>query len=208
MVNRHATADGTIVGPIELWPSRTTMSDFETLSQVLADASAELPTAEVHGLMSALVCVPGEPRIAVLHGEVLGPHASAPQAEGCRSALAEVWTQTLDTLAENDFTFEPLLPSDGVPLAERTLALGEWCTGYLAGLGLAGVKPYERSFSGEAGEFLHDLLQMSQIEPDPDANEDSEADYTELVEYVRIGVMLLREELELVGRENPVGQLH
>lgn len=184
------------------------MPTFERLHRVLSDASAELPTSEVHGLMSALVCVPGESRIAVLHGEVLGPMASDPGAEGCRTVLAEAWSETAAQLDEDDFAFEPMLPDDRVPLADRTRALGSWCTGYLAGLGLAGIQPYERSFSGEAGEFLRDLMEMSRIEPDPTADEDSETDYTELVEYVRVGVMLLREELELAGHSHVTPQLH
>ena len=33
-------------------------------------------------------------------------------------------------------------------------------------------------------------------------------DYTELVEYVRVGVMLLREELELASHSHVAPQLH
>ena len=47
------------------------MASFEHFSEALAQSESPLPPAEVHGLMSALVCVPGVGRMSVLQGEVL-----------------------------------------------------------------------------------------------------------------------------------------
>jgi uncharacterized protein len=184
------------------------MQDFDDLTRALTDASAELDAAEVHGLLSALACIPGDSRIAVLLGEVFGPAVSEPSVAPCRAVLGEVWDATHRALADTDFEFEPLLPDDETSLADRTRALGEWCAGYLAGLGLGGVRMFEQDFSPEAGEFMRDLQEMSRIEPDPDVDDETESAYVELVEYVRVGVMLLGEELEAAGRRAPVGVLH
>ena len=63
-------------------------------------------------------------------------------------------------------------------------------------------------FSDESTEFLHDLNEMSRIEPDLTSDEESEAAYAELVEYVRVGVMLLSEEVQRGVAKSDTDTLH
>lgn len=184
------------------------MLNFDTLSRALQQADAGLPAAEVHGLLSALVCVPGGKRLAVVQGEVLGPRLDEPQSQHCRAMLEDTWDATVAALDAGDFGFDLMLPDDAQPLLERTEALGAWCAGFLAGLGLAGVRGHEQRFSEDAHEFLVDLQEMSRIEADPEDSEEGETAFAELVEYLRVGVMLLREELGAAVDTAALGRLH
>jgi uncharacterized protein len=185
------------------------MANFQELSEVLSNCKSELPTSEVHGLLSALVCVPGQSRMAVLQGEVLGHAVEDPSAALVRDALEHTWRHTSEALDSSECTFDLLLPDDECSLDYRAEALGSWCTGFLAGLGLAGVGEHHKSLSTDAREFLDDLREMSRLDADMDDGDESEAAYAELVEYLRVGVLLLREEIgELAANHAGIGRLH
>ena len=147
--------------------------------------------------------------MAVLQGEVLGPQIDAPGAAPVRAVLQQAWEHTTESLDASECTFDLMLPDDEEPLVQRTAALGSWCHGFLAGLGLAGVGDHHKSLSGDAREFLDDVQEMSRIESDPDEDDEAEAAYAELVEYLRVGVLLLREEIGSLAANNAaIGRLH
>ena len=95
--------------------------------------------------------------------------------------------------------FELLLPEDEQPIDARTAALAQWCQGFLYGLG-AGAVPDASELPGEVGEIVRDLIEISRAGVDAAQDEESnEAAYAELVEFVRVGVQLLFEELAVAA---------
>ena len=108
--------------------------------------------------------------------------------------LRRLGRETEEQLADPGLAFRPLLPDDMEPLDVRVEALGEWCEGFLLGVGLGGVAR-QGELSANVQEILRDLQEISKVSWDVEADEDAEASYVELVEYVRVGVMLMREEL-------------
>ncbi|MBV8975363.1 MAG: UPF0149 family protein, partial [Sinobacteraceae bacterium] len=71
----------------------------------------------------------------------------------------------------------------------------QWCQGFLYGLG-AGAITDATVLPGDVGEIVRDLTEISRAGVDASQEaESNEAAYTELVEFVRVGVQLLFEEL-------------
>ena len=92
-------------------------------------------------------------------------------------------------------SFEVLLPGDEQPIAARATALGQWCQGFLYGLGTSAIDDVTR-LPGEVGEIVRDLSEITRIGVDGSESLESNEDaYAELVEFVRVGVQLLFEEL-------------
>ncbi|MEW7976408.1 MAG: UPF0149 family protein [Candidatus Sedimenticola endophacoides] len=93
----------------------------------------------------------------------------------------------------------PPAAAGGGALTERAGALAEWCQGFLYGIGLAGPLDPE-TLSREAREALNDLAEITHIDLDAPGGDDEEQEQeeqalTEIVEFVRAAVLLLREEL-------------
>ena len=88
------------------------------------------------------------------------------------------------------------MPDDNSSLPERSAALIEWCEGFLSGLGIAGVTDFER-LSFECRELIHDLYKICRLDVGDmeDTGEDEEAAFVELIEYVRMGTMMLHDEM-------------
>jgi uncharacterized protein YgfB (UPF0149 family) len=111
-----------------------------------------------------------------------------------RRALAEQAEALHAALAGAELDFAPVLPDDEAPLTERAAALARWCEGYLYGIALADAEAL-RTLAGDAREALADFAQIACASGAANDTESDETAYAELVEFVRVGVQLVYEEL-------------
>lgn len=175
-------------------------------SQALARARAALGAAECHGLLCGMLCGVEEQAPQRWLEEVLGPQQRVHKGKDeCRDALLKVLTDTVRTLCSGQCDFSPLLPDDDTGLGVRSEALAAWCSGFLYGLGSAG-EDIQARLSKDALEVLSDFSEVTRLRTDAEESESSEADYSEIVEYMRVGVMLIFEELR--GRPRPGDGAH
>ncbi len=110
-----------------------------------------------------------------------------------QSALSALFELTLNQLQADDFSFELLLPDDAVDLSQRLLALSNWCAAFLSSLAAAGLSQVHLQ-DESVGEFIHDVEKISRVDEHSDGTEGEEADFMELTEYVRAGVMMLHQQ--------------
>jgi len=108
-------------------------------------------------------------------------------------ALRRLYRDCRGALDDPDLGFEPLLPAPEVPVEERADALVDWCRGFLGGVGLSGSA--KQSLSADANEVLADLGRIAASRFDYDNAEEDETALSEVLEFVRVGVMLLHTEL-------------
>ena len=130
-------------------------------------------------------------------------------AEGAFNAFETFYQETLSDLQDISFLFKPLLPDDELPLGERLVAVSEWCTNYLSGLGEGMGAEFEVSEDGK--EALQNISAIGQISTDFEADadeEEGEKDYLELVEYVRIAVQLIFTDLDPAASTEPAPTIH
>ncbi len=97
-----------------------------------------------------------------------------------------------EELLSEDLRFMPLLPDDEVPVELRVGALAEWCAAFLAGFAALG----QMACSEEEEEILEDLAAISAADIDGLEAEEAERLYTEIVEYIRVTVLLLLQPAE------------
>ena len=109
------------------------------------------------------------------------------------------------TLCSGQCNFVPLLPDDNAGLGVRSEALADWCSGFLYGIGSA-ENDVEARLSKDALEVLSDFSEVTRLISDAKETEAAEADYSEIVEYMRVGVMLIFEELQ--GGPQPGDTVH
>lgn len=168
--------------------------DYEELERALSAAEIELPPAEVHGIITGIVSVPGARAPGSLFfGE--RKVAPTPEVEQFLRLVAALQEDIRSRLQGVEFEFQPLLPPADAELAQRVEALGVWARGYVLGLGAAGVSEPER-LKGEVGEFLLDATRIGEAEMDEDETlEHQERELAEIVEYLRAGVQLVYDQL-------------
>lgn len=173
------------------------MVSFDQVDAALRDA--DMQAAEAHGMLVGMVCAAGQVSVPDWWAQVYeqGEGQVAPNRPEVIDLMA---AETLDGLLEASGTFDLMLPDDEDALELRADALHEWCHGFLYGYGVAGGRDVAQ-LPEESAELLRDMGQFAQarFELGEDAEED-ELSYSELVEYLRVGVMLLIETLYPIDR--------
>ncbi|MDO6565184.1 UPF0149 family protein [Amphritea sp. 1_MG-2023] len=164
---------------------------YEICDVLIAEDSMTSSAAELHGLLCGYLSAGARfNHEAWLKLAMELTDISDFRHESSKLAFTDLYDGVVAQLEQSDFGFQLMLPDDDLSMAERAEALGCWCQGYLSGFGLQGGHTNE-SLSGELKEALSDMAQIAQIELEPDADEDNEADLMELQEYVRISSMMI-----------------
>ncbi len=184
-------------------------SGYDELGSVLQPTGVLSSVAELHGTLSGVLCTdPAGAREKWLSSMSAGMDGEVTLTEASESSLGRVYGTTRAALESSDMTFYPLLPSDEAPLQERARALALWCQGFLHGMSLGSI-PDESRLSAEANEVVTDFAEITKAELDEDEDpEEAEEAYAELVEFVRVGVQLLFEELTRASASNTRRTLH
>jgi uncharacterized protein len=176
-------------------------AEYTEIQQALQAAHSVAEASEAHGTLAGCLCATVAYRFEDWLAEILPDGRADPQAT---QTLRELFERTAVALGADEMQFSPLLPTDAEPIDARASALGLWCQGFLYGLGASPLAD-ARQLPGEVGEIVRDLSEITRVGVDAtDSAESNEGAYAELVEFVRVGVQLLFEELEPL-RARPAG---
>lgn len=171
--------------------------DFLELEQALGRAEAAAGAAEVHGLLCGLLCAAGRLDEKTWQAHVFpeDDRSSVAYQQGF-VAVQNLAAWTRSAINDPVLGMDLLLPSESDPLPDRTAALAEWCQGYLLGLAAGGVSQ-ETLLSEDVSELIEDFTQIANVGFDlDDTDEEDEIAFSDVVEYVRVGVLLINEELQ------------
>lgn len=175
--------------------STTPLPDFER-TLALAQGNLEAPElAECHGVNCGLLCRLPDASLDVFLGLLDMLELIKSPGASLKLTLEELLTSTRSQLSDVELGFSLWLPNDDEMLEERTMALAQWCSGFLAGLGSSGDETL-KAMSDDANDAIKDLQQISTADVgDTDESEEDEAAYAEIVEYIRIAVLMIKEDL-------------
>ncbi len=166
------------------------------LSEALSTMQLGMSASELHGALAGYLSAGGlSPAREWLSALALEEIDDAIGEAPARELFDRLFTGCAADLEDPELAFDLLLPDDSASMGERAVALVDWCRGFLGGLGLSGVD-LEQGLSGEAGEILGDLARIAATRfDDASGGEEDEQAYAEVVEYVRVGVLLLHNDL-------------
>ncbi len=174
------------------------LPDYLILDSALHKLDTEITPSEIHGTLCGLLCANSNAG-ADIWQQALWPNQ--PSSDLLVAEAYDVFKQTHDTTRQqlNDpaCEFQMLLPDDDDSLDTRVNALGDWCQGYLIGLSLGGITDFA-PLPENAREITKDLLEIARAGTsyELEGSEEDENAYAELVEYLRVGVLLINEELQ------------
>lgn len=167
-----------------------TLPDFLEVATYIDQTDLKLHASQVHGLMAGIICGDFNPEDdwqEVVMGEVL--------TDDVKQGLDVLFHATGNQLAQFLFEFQMLLPDEDLPLQERAEAMTVWCQGFLAGIQHMGIDVPPKDDS-EMSEAINDIIEIAKMNYDlVVASEEDEMAYTELVEYVRVAVILIYQSL-------------
>ncbi len=168
------------------WP------DYETLEHRLFAASTPFSPAYIHGMMVAMLCVSS--RSTDKTWTYLQAEMPTMAEQSTTNKLFEaLFRLTTNQLQDPDKGVVIMLPIDGEPLSHRLEALSSWCEGFLDGVTLENVSS-SLSQLPLVTEVLSDLQNIKDISFDARETEENEKNYAEIVEFIRVGLLLVYAE--------------
>ncbi|WNV03304.1 UPF0149 family protein [Candidatus Methylospira mobilis] len=175
------------------------LPEYEDIEDAIALQEDVASAAELHGLFCGMQCAkPGLDAQTCLQ-LVFGSGKGAVSDDDLEQMIA-LCESVREELSSLDFSFGLFLPDDDEALYERAQALGEWCQGFLYGLG---AQAESTSWHGECQEILRHLVDIAQLDADA-AGEENEAAFMELSEFVRMGVQLIYGETRAAAQPSRV----
>lgn len=166
------------------------LPNYRVLDQALNKTSLKLHPSQVHGLVCGILT--GDTTGTTAWEELVTGGEETPKAH---EVLQELYDTSAKQLAEFLFEFQLVLPSDSEQLPVRAEALTLWCQGFLTGLKLVQIPIVDREAS-EMTEAINDIIEIAKMNyEDVVASEEDEAAYVELVEYVRMAVILIYQDI-------------
>jgi len=162
------------------------------LARALETLRLGMGASDLHGSLTGYLCAGGNAGIAEWPAALeIEPD---PKIALRNDALDRLYRDCRAQLDDPDLGFEPLLPAHDVPVERRADALVEWCRGFLGGVGLSGGAT-ARTLSPDASEVLADLGRIASSRFAYEDAEEDESALSEVLEFVRVGVLLLHAEL-------------
>ena len=160
--------------------------------------------AECHGVICGLICRLQDETVDGCMTHLAALQLLVDPEPEMQELVAKLHRGTLEQMNDEELGFELWLPDDEEALEERTIALAQWCSGFLAGLASGGQFD---NLSEEAREALDDLQQIGRAEltapsGDDTSPEDDEEALFEISEYVRIVALMMREEFRGPGSDD------
>ncbi len=186
-------------------------TEYATLGIALDGLGSVLTVSELHGGFCGVLCAGGAGvASAWLEDCVRESESRADVVRQARDILRLVELETWRALASSDLEFMPLLPEDDLPLDERVDELALWCHGFLSGLALGDQSladgsarmsrdaEAELNFESRREEIVKDFAEISRVglsAGERSKPTDADFDLAEIVEYVRVSVQILFEEI-------------
>jgi len=174
----------------------TTLPSYSHILLSLDKIDAEIEPSELHGAMCGLLCA----RNMSTFDNVVEHLLQSPDEDNLlyREALdnlSELFDSTNQQINDPNCDFHLLIPQDD-SVEELVFSLGEWCQGFLLGLSLGGVQD-PAGLPEEGAEIAKDFLEIARAGSlyEIEDSEEDEHSYEELMEYVRVGVLLINEIL-------------
>lgn len=171
--------------------------DFDECCNQMLEFGYEVSPSELHGLLSGIVCT----GLKIRPDSVINLVIKHLNVEACsernRSTILAMYEFIEREMFSADSIYTLFLPDDELDLTQRVRSLAAWCQGYLVGFGTGSAQLNMTKFSAETEEALNDIVNISNLSDEFDSgeDEDNEAAYAELVEYLKVAVLLMSSEM-------------
>ena len=178
--------------------------DYLKLEQVLHQGDADFTVAESQAIASGMLVVNiAADKLAwvkLIVGELDDSNNNQQRAI---VSLDKLFEQTKKQLQDSNLEFNLLIPDDDDPISHRFKAVQDWCRGFLTGVALSGVslENKESALPEDTRDLLKDFANISSsgdfdFEEEEGEDAESEIALAEIVEYLRMGALLINEELQ------------
>lgn len=174
------------------------LPEYSEVNDALAGGGSPVRASECHGVLCGILCASGSSDMQgwVRHLFESRIEKKEISAEALK-ILHDVHQATVGEINHETLEFTLLLPDIDQSLDARISALADWCGGFSLGLSMGGLQD-RMLVNDDVREFVEDVQYISDasFSSEGGSEEHTEQSLVEIEEYLRMGVLLLNEELQ------------
>ncbi|WXU00520.1 MAG: hypothetical protein Ctma_1244 [Catillopecten margaritatus gill symbiont] len=171
----------------------TNVIDYDDVKGVLFKLNTDDTIASAHGILCGFSCVRPDVKLNDWLNEVLvNIDLNNLNEKEAHEKLAQIYNTTLTQLSDATLNFQLLIADENCTLREQADTLIQWCQGFLVGLGLQKISTHDE----DVLEMIKDFSEISKLDGDVLDNEENANDLSEIIEFVRMGTLLIQETLQ------------
>lgn len=174
-----------------------TMPNYQKVNNIFSTVNQMPSAAEAHGMICGFICAGNKLDGKSWLDPILGRAQNIEKEllASCKLILLELYEISSIKLQSFEFDFELLLPDDEESLQYRAEALSHWCQGFIIALNRIGITEAEMQ-TQDAKEAISHIFEISKLNYDSiDISENDEEAYAEVMEYVRMAVLMVYSEI-------------
>ena len=114
------------------------------------------------------------------------------QREAILEYIRELYNSSKDILNSAEFDFDLLLPDESEELSYRTIALVDWCRGFIE---IYDVVKQNIELSEESQEVIQYIMETMQVNIEYNSDNEEEKAFFEVCEFIRLSSLMLFMEL-------------
>ena len=177
--------------------------NFDSIQNALQKLDATADASESHGTLCGLLLDNSGMAGWMEHTLESLPDKSDVLAGEALEVLRQLFEQAREQLNTEDMSFELILPDESDDLSVRLLGLASWCQGFLYSVGVIAGSKFE-TLDAQSQECLSDLLEISKLDHKEVSSDETEFQFAEISEHVRVSVLTLNESLNPVMPAPPL----
>lgn len=167
--------------------------NYDEVKNILHCLNTDDTIASAHGILCGFACVKSELSLDEWLNEVLvSIDFDNLNEKSAHEKLAQIYNNTRLQLSDETLNFQLLIADEDCTLKEQTNTLIQWCQGFLAGLGLQKISTHDEDIL----EIIKNFSEISQLDAEVSDEEENAKDLSEIIEFVRIGTLLIQETLQ------------
>ena len=179
------------------------MPAYTQVDEALFSGGSAVGAAECHGVLCGILCASGSSDMQRWVRHLFEARTTDREISAdALKLLHDVHQCTLSEINHETLDFSMLLPDQAEAMDVRISGLADWCSGFSLGLIMGGLND-KMLVSDDVREFVEDVQYISDasFSADDSSSDQSEQSFTEIEEYVRMGVLLINEELQPISQK-------
>lgn len=183
------------------------LPDYHDFSLDISALSLPISAGLLHGMMCGYLCAQ-KPLQAENYIRALANNKKDERSKHAVLTMFQIFFISQQQLQHFDFDFQLLIPDDDETLMHRAEAFSDWCEGFTQALGLSGVT-IRQLVDEESQDALHHLNEFAQMDHSKlDVDEEDERALMEVIEYSRMAVLRLYNDLNAHKKDNEGNTTH
>ena len=168
-------------------------TNYNEVKSLLYKLNTDDTIASAHGILCGFACVKPDLKLDDWLNEILvSIDLNNLNEKSAHEQLAQIYNNTLSELSDATLNFQLLIADETCTLGEQADTLIQWCQGFLVGLGLQEISTHDE----DVLEIIKDFSEVSKLDGNVLDSEESANDLSEIIEFVRMGTLLIQETLQ------------